>query len=222
MPLPKGFSMPSFRPFLLTALPALLSLATCSGLASAGKYNQKLDIGDAAPRWEPLPATDAKRYAAADLQGEKATVVIFTCNSCPYAQDVESRLVALHEKYKDRGVRLVAINRIEEDRLPAMREKAEQANFRFPYLFDESQQIARQFGAIYTPEFYVLDEDWRVAYMGSLDDSPNGKNVTKRYVETAIEAVLQGQQPAVTETVPIGCGVRYERQRGRRRSRENR
>ncbi len=215
--------MPAARTFFLTALAALLSLATCGVTATAGKYNPKLDIGDSAPRWEPLPATDGKRYASADVQGKQATVVVFTCNSCPYAQDVESRLVALHEKYADQGVRLVAINvnKIEEDRLPAMRSKAEQAGFRFPYLFDETQQIARQFGAIYTPEFYVLDEDWQVAYMGSLDDSPNGKQVTERYVETAIDAVLQGKPPAVTETVPIGCGVRYERERRRRRSRKN-
>ena len=123
--------MPAARTFFLTALAALLSLATCGVTATAGKYNPKLDIGDSAPRWEPLPATDGKRYASADVQGKQATVVVFTCNSCPYAQDVESRLVALHEKYADQGVRLVAINvnKIEEDRLPAMRSKPNRRAF---------------------------------------------------------------------------------------------
>ncbi|MCG8649137.1 MAG: thioredoxin family protein, partial [Pirellulales bacterium] len=138
-----------------------------------------------------------------------------TCNSCPYAVDVEDRLIALEKDYASRGVALVAINvnKVKKDLLPAMKETAEDKGFKFPYLFDESQQIAKDYGAKYTPEFFVLNQQRKVVYMGSLDDSPDGKNVAKRYVRAAVDAVLSGEQPAVSETVPIGCRVRFERQR---------
>lgn len=206
--------------FIRLTLSLAVILATCL-CADAGEFNQVLDIGDPAPTWEKLPSTDGEPHSAEMLKNKPATVVVFTCNSCPYAEDVEERLVALQENLAGQDVQIVAINvnKIEEDRLPAMKGKAEQAGFRFPYLFDETQEIAKRFGAIKTPEFYVLDRDWRVAYMGAFDDSPDGKNVTQRYVESAVAAVLAGKKPKVTETVPIGCGIRYERERGRRRSR---
>lgn len=206
--------------FRRPTLSLAVSLVACL-CAGAGEFNQVLDIGDPAPKWEKLPSTDGEPHSAEMLKDSPATVVVFTCNSCPYAQDIEERLVALQKKLAGQEVPIVAINvnKIDEDRLPAMKEKAAQAGFDFPYLFDESQQIAKEFGAIKTPEFYVLDSDWRVVYMGALDDSPDGKNVTQRYVEPAVEAVLEGKEPEVTETVPIGCGIRYERERRSRRSR---
>ncbi len=195
---------------LITLLPAVQS--------QAGKYNQKLSVGDDAPAWVNLPGIDGNKYSLGDCKDKKAVVVVFTCNSCPYAVDVEDRLIALHKKYAERGVGLIAINvnQVEEDALAAMKEKATKKKFPFVYLYDESQQIARDFGAIYTPEFYVLNEHRKVVYMGALDDSPDGKNVTVRYVEQAIEAALSGNQPQVAETPAIGCRVRYQRERRRR------
>tara|TARA_R110002049_G_scaffold4601_5_gene32738 strand:+ start:1031227 stop:1031805 length:579 start_codon:yes stop_codon:yes gene_type:complete len=184
-------------------------------VATAGEFNQVLSIGDAAPQWNDLPGVDGKLHSLSDLGERKAVVVVFTCNSCPYAVDVEDRLNALHEKYSDRSVSLVAINvnKVDDDLMPAMKEKAQQKKFQFAYLFDETQQIAKNFGAKYTPEFFVLNQDRKIAYMGSLDDSPDGKHVTKRHVESAIDAVLSGATPQVTETVPIGCRIRMERER---------
>ena len=192
----------------------LLVILTATG-SPAGKYNQTLSIGDDAPKWSELPGVDDAKHSLPDFQDKKVLVVVFTCNSCPYAVDVEDRLIALQQKYADKGVALVAINvnKVDEDALPAMKEKATQKKFPFVYLYDESQKIARDFGAVYTPEFYVLDGQRKVAYMGAMDDSPDGKNVTKRYVEAAIEAVLASTQPEVAETPAIGCRVRYERQR---------
>lgn len=189
------------------------------GAVHGGEYNQVLDVGDKAPAWEALPGVDGKQHSADDLAGKKAVVVVFTCNSCPYAVDIEERLIALNQKFSRQGVALVAINvnKVKEDLPDAMKEKAEEKGFKFAYLFDESQKIAKDFGAKYTPEFFVLDGERRVAYMGSLDDSPDGKKVTKRYVETAIESVLGGGKPEVTETVAIGCRVRFERQRRTRK-----
>jgi len=189
------------------------------GIADAGKYNRVLDIGDPAPKWQDLPGVDDQQHSLDDLSRFPVVVVAFTCNSCPYAVDVEDRLVAFHKQYSDRGVGLVAINvnKVEEDRLPAMKEKASKKGFKFSYLFDESQQIARDYGAQYTPEFFVLDRQRNVVYMGSFDDSPDGKSVNTSYVESAVKAELDGGKPEVTETVPIGCRVRLERQRRSRR-----
>ena len=102
-----------------------------------------------------------------------------------------------------------------------MKSRAKDKGYTFPYLHDESQQIAKDFGAKYTPEFYVLDQQRRIAYMGALDDSKLGSKVEQPYVELAIDAVLAGGQPEVTETAPVGCTVRYERiRRPRRRTRD--
>ena len=196
------------------------SLLLSLGPAFAGEYNQVLDIGDDAPAWRDLIGVDDQKHSLEELADSDVVVVIFTCNSCPYAVDAEDRLIALQEKYADDGVTLVAINvnKVDEDLLPAMKEKSKEKSFPFAYLFDETQQIARDYGAIFTPECYVLDADRKVRYMGALDDSPDGRSVTKKHVESAIDALLAGGQPAVTETVPIGCRVRYERTRRRRKS----
>ena len=184
-------------------------------LCVAGEFNTVLSIGDSSPSWEDLPGTDGSLHSLSDLKDQAAIVVVFTCNSCPYAVDVEDRLIALQKKYGSKGVKVIAINvnKVDEDLLPAMKEKAKEKGFNFTYLFDETQQIGKDFGAKYTPEFFVVDTASKIAYMGSLDDSPDGRNVTKRYVEKALDAVLAGEQPTITETVPIGCRVRYERVR---------
>lgn len=189
------------------------------GNADAGQYNRVLDIGDQAPEWQDLPGVDDQKHSFDELSRFPVVVVVFTCNSCPYAVDVEDRLVKLHKQYSQRGVGLIAINvnKVEEDRLPAMKEKATTKGFKFPYLFDESQKIARDYGAQYTPEFFVLDRQRKVVYMGSLDDSPDGKSVHASYVAAAVNAALEGDQPEVTESVPIGCRVRFERQRRSRK-----
>ncbi len=205
---------------MIARLTLLLMLVAAAGPAHAGRYNKVLNIGDQAPAWTELPGTDGQTHSLDDLQDKKAVVVFFTCNSCPYAMDAEDRLLVLNEKFSQRGVGVVAINvhKNEEDGLAAMKERAQEKGFKFEYLHDESQQIGAEFGAKYTPEFYVLDSQRRVAYMGALDDSPMGNKVANRYVELALEAVLSGTKPQITETAPIGCAIPYERIRRRRRA----
>lgn len=203
------------RPVLGRALTTILLAMTAAASASAGEFNQVLSIGDVAPEWKELPGVDGRSHSWEEVREAPAVVVVFTSNSCPYAVDVEERLIALHEKFADRGVAVVAINSNtgRADQLPAMRERAEEKKFRFPYLDDASQEVAKAFGATTTPEFFVLDPKRKVIYMGSLDDSPDGKEVAKRYVETALDAVLSGNAPETAETVPIGCRIRFERAR---------
>ena len=184
--------------------------------ASAGEYNEVLSIGDAAPAWRNLPGTDDAKHSLDDLREKKLVVVVFTCNSCPIASDYEDRIIALAQKHGE-NVAFVAINvnLIDDDSLPKMKERAEEKKFPFPYLFDETQQIAKDYGAIFTPQFFLLDENRKVAYMGGMDDNSNASLVTTQYLEPAIEASLRGEKPATTETVARGCRIRFSRKRPR-------
>lgn len=216
---------------------AVLIICTIHCEVTAGKFGRTLDIGKPAPAWKDLPGVDGKKHSLTDLKNE-VVVVVFTCNSCPYATDYEDRIIAFANKFcvakeapspvedqqaKKRKPRprvaLVAINvnKVDEDLLPAMKKRAAKKKFSFPYLFDETQQIAKDFGAIWTPEFFVLDKDRKVVYMGALDDSTDAKKVSKHYVQDAVLATLDGKDVSVAETPAIGCQIRWER---RRRSRK--
>ncbi|MBI3462844.1 MAG: thioredoxin family protein [Planctomycetes bacterium] len=187
----------------------------------AGEYNQMLNYGDAAPAWSNLPGVDGKQHSLADLKDKQLVVVVFTCNSCPVAVDYQDRIIAFAKKHAGPNdpVAVVAINvnKIEADSLPRMKERAEEKGFPFPYLFDETQKIARDYGATYTPEFFVLNKDRKVVYMGGMDDSSNPATVTTNYLEPAVAAALRGEKPATVETVARGCTIRYERERRKKK-----
>lgn len=190
----------------------LFVLLACSASASAGEFNKVLKVGDPAPEWKDLPGTDGKTHSLADLKGKDAVVVVFTCNSCPFAVEYEDRIIALTKSVGDKvAVVAINVNTIKEDALPEMTKRAERKKFPFVYLFDESQAIAKRFGAIYTPEFFVLDKERKVAYMGALDDTSTASNVKVRYVEEALAAVLAGKPAPKGETLARGCKIRFNR-----------
>lgn len=195
----------------------LVALLLTSGSAVAGKYNQVLEIGDKAPAWKDLEGVDGQRHSLSDLADKEVIVVVFTCNSCPVATDYEDRILGFSKKFAGQNckVGLVAINvnTLPEDRLPKMKERAEAKGFDFPYLFDETQQIGKAFGAAFTPEFFVLDRLRAVVYMGGMDDSSQVDTVKNNYLEPAVEAVLAGRSPKTAEAPAIGCRVRYGRER---------
>lgn len=192
----------------------ILVFISISSLAFAGEYNPKLSIGDAAPAWKDLPGTDGKKHSLADLKDQKVVVVVFTCNSCPIATAYEDRIIAFAKKHAGQ-IALVAINvnRVPEDNLAKMKQRADEKKFSFPYLFDESQKIAKDFGATLTPEFFVLDSNRKIAYMGGMDDNSYPDKVTANYLEPAVEAVLDGKKPATAETIARGCRIRFARER---------
>lgn len=197
----------------------MLSLLICSTSLEAGQYNAVRDIGDPAPAWKNLPGVDGKTHSLSDLKDKELVVVIFHSCSCDVAEEYEDRIKAYAEKYgKDGRVAVVAINvsRDEEDRLPAMKFRAKEHTFNFFYLFDESQKTAREFGAVWTPEFFILNKERKIAYMGSLDDKSAVRFVTEHYLEDATNALLEGKTPEVTETPAIGCRIKVERERKRR------
>jgi peroxiredoxin len=211
---------------LLVVLAAAAIAGALAGAAVAGQYNPKLSIDDPAPRWSALPGVDGKRHSAADLPADKLVVVVFTCNSCPVARDYEDRLIALAREHAEH-LRVVAINvnTIPEDRLEAMRQRSTEQKFNFPYLYDESQQIARDFGASGTPESFLLSRvhppsaptgiagERTVLYMGAFDDNANPQQVTRRYLEEAVQAALAGAKADVAETFATGCRIRFARRR---------
>lgn len=203
--------------FVRVLAAAAITLAIVSSSALAGQFNEVLKIGDAAPTWSDLPGVDGKKYSLADLKSKDVVVVIITCNSCEYAIDYEDRTIAFEKKYggPDGKVGVVAINVNDRpaDSFEKMKERAESKGFRHPYLFDASQKIAKQYGAIFTPEYYVLNKDRKIVYMGKMDDSDKPENVKVKYVELAVEAALKGQLPEVKETAPVGCMVKYKRER---------
>ena len=204
----------------ITLAPLAFAVALLlAGPSWAGKYNPTLSIGDASPTWTKLPGTDGKEHSFADLKDKDVLVLFFTCNSCGYASDYEDRIIATAGKYSGQDSKVafvgVNVNLIQEDNLDAMTARAEQKKFPFVYLFDKSQQIAKDFGGSTTPEFFVFDKDRKLVYMGSLDDNSDAKKATVNYVEQAIAAALDGKEPATTETVPIGCLIRYDRRRNR-------
>ncbi len=201
---------------LRNIIPQILLGAAFSftSLLYAGQYNAALSVGDTAPAWNNLPGTDGKQHSLDDLKQKKIVVVIFTCNSCPVAADYEDRIMAFAEKHaQEVAVVAINVNRIPEDSLPKMKERAEKRKFTFPYLFDESQQIAKDYGATFTPEFFVLNVDRKIVYMGGMDDNSKASEVKTNYLEPAIQAAMQGEKPATQETVAIGCRIRYARQR---------
>lgn len=179
---------------------------------SAAKFNKVLDIGKPAPAWSELLGVDDKRHGLADLKDAKLVVVVFACNHCPVVKTYERRLIRFVDDYRDKGVEFVAISvsRQASDQLPQMKSRASDSGFNFPYLIDPSQKIAKAYGATCTPHIFVLDQQRRIAYMGKIDDHLDESKVTERFLRDAVDALLAGKQPEVTETRQVGCDIEYE------------
>lgn len=203
---------------MIRSIPFLLMIgmtAALTAMLNAGEYNDVLSPGDAAPAWKDLPGIDGKTHSLADFQGKEAVVVVFMCVTCPAVADYEERLLAFARKHAGPGskVGLVAINvsALADDKMPQMKERAKEAGYTFPYIFDETQKTAKLYGAQYTPEFFVLDKDRKIAYMGALDDKDNPKQATKTFLDDAVAATLAGKTPAVRETLARGCRIAWAR-----------
>lgn len=175
----------------------------------------RLQIGDPAPDWKDLRGTDGKTWSAADFADSEVLVICFTSNSCLYSQDYEARMADFCRKYQNvpQGVKLVAINSSQKasDSFDRMQERAIEKKFPYPYLDDQDQSVARSWGAIFTPEFFVLNKERKVIYIGAMDDQTMADKVTKRHVEDAVDAALQGRLPEVTAVPARGCRIPFRR-----------
>ena len=161
--------------------------------------------GDEAVPFE-LPGVDDGRHALSDYADRAAVAVVFTCNHCPYARAWEDRLVGIQSDYAGRGAQLVAISSNDADKYPAdgfleMKRRAEDKGFNFPYLYDESQEVARSYGAERTPEVFLFDGDGTLSYHGTVDDNyDDPAAVRANYLRDALDAVLDGREPDPAET----------------------
>lgn len=174
-----------------------------------------LKIGDKAIAFG-LPGVDGKRHTFAGYAGKQSVVVIFTCNHCPYARAWEDRLIQIQADYAGKGVQLVAISANDavkhpDDSFPKMKERAAEKGFNFPYLYDESQEAARAYGAQRTPEVFVFDKDQVLRYQGAVDDNYEVPSAVKQpYLRQALDAVLAGKIAAVAETAAVGCTIKWK------------
>lgn len=159
-----------------------------------------------------LPGTDGETYSVDSFAEKKILVLVFTCNHCPYAQALEERLVDLYERYKDQGVAVVAINSNDAESYPEDSfEEMEEKDYPFPYLYDEDQDVAREYQAQCTPDIYVYDHHLELAYHGRFDD--NGKDpfsVGKKDLEEAVLALLRGERPDPDQKPSIGCSIKWK------------
>lgn len=194
---------------VITLLVLAMGITT---LATAQGYS----IGDKVADFT-LQNTDDKMVSLTDYNDEKGVVVIFTCNHCPFSVAYEDRIIALDKKYKKLGFPVIAINPNDpkaypSDSFEAMKVRAKDKGFTFPYLVDEQQDIFPVFGAKKTPHIYLLenkDNIFRVAYIGAIDNSARDESqVSKTYLSDAIDALIDGKQPNITETKAVGCGIK--------------
>ncbi len=195
----------------MAVVAATLGVVALFCAAPAG-YAAKLKIGDAAPAWSGITGVDDKEHGLADYKKAKLIVLVFTCNHCPVAVAYEDRLVALQKDYKAKGVQVVAVNvnNIPDDRLDAMKTRAKDKGFNFPYIYDSSQKMGHDYGATVTPHVFVLDKDRKVVYMGAVDESQNAKRAKNHYLRDALDALLEGKEPPKTVTQQFGCTIKYE------------
>ncbi|HEY8778862.1 MAG TPA: thioredoxin family protein [Solirubrobacterales bacterium] len=174
-----------------------------------------IEIGDPAPSFE-LPNVDGEAQSLGEPGAAPATVVYWTCNHCPYALAWHDRLLDVARDYADRGVRVLAVNSNDAERYPqdgpqAMRERVQaEGGWPNPYLFDESQDIARAFGAERTPDVFVFGPDLKLRYRGAPDADYDDPAQNAAWLREALDAVLEGRDPEQAETPPVGCTIKWK------------
>ncbi|GAA4359250.1 thioredoxin family protein [Hymenobacter saemangeumensis] len=193
----------------------LLSLSSFLGLLTPAGYQ----VGDSAMDFK-LKNVDGKMVSLADNKAAKGYIVVFTCNTCPYAKAYEQRIVALHQKYAPQGYPVVAINPNDPQIVPGdsfaeMQKQAKEKKYGFPYLLDETQEVARTYGATKTPHVYIITRsgaDFKVAYIGAIDNNTeDGTAATSKYVETAMSELMAGKPASTSSTKAVGCGIKWKK-----------
>jgi peroxiredoxin len=183
-------------------------------LAAISAWGQ-LNIGDKAPDFK-LKNIDGQQVGLTDFADAKGFIIVFTCNTCPYAKAYEDRILKLNDKYGPKGVPVIAINPNDPGQQPgdsyaAMQQRAREKGFTFPYLVDETQQTARAYGASRTPHVFLLSADRTVVYIGAIDNNFKSDDPgNTRYVEDAVNATLAGQSVEKEMTKAIGCAIKWK------------
>jgi peroxiredoxin len=193
---------------------ALSAFALLAVLLTSFIVKDGYKVGDTAMDFS-LKNVDGKMVSLADYKDAKGYIVIFTCNSCPYSVAYEDRIIELHEQYADKGFPVIAINPNDVEKSPKdsyelMKVRAEEKDFPFAYVYDKTQEITKAYGATNTPHVYVLDKDRTVKYIGAIDNNTRDASAAdKKYVEDAVDALMEGDDIPVTKTKAIGCTIKW-------------
>lgn len=200
--------------FLKTILSVLMAAVISAGAPVTTGYQ----VGDTATDFQ-LKNVDGKMISLSDFKDAKGYIVIFDCNTCPYSKAYNDRIIALNKKYASKGFPVITINSNDPsispgDSFDEMKSRANKKKYDFPYLFDETQEVAKAYGATNTPHVFVLSKtngENKVAYIGAIDDnSRDASSVTRKYVEEAVDALLAGKDVANTKTKAIGCTIKWK------------
>ena len=174
-----------------------------------------LNIGDKAPSTNvKMKNVDGRDVSIADVAGKEGTLVIFSCNHCPFVKAWQDRIAAIGNAAKGKGVGVIAINPNDpaayaEDSFDEMQKRAQKLGFAFPYVVDATSDVARAFGATRTPEAFLFDKDGKLVYHGAIDDSKEADQVAKRFLQDAVDELTAGKDIPVKETKFVGCGIKF-------------
>ena len=211
----------------------MLIISLC-GLVAMGRSAAALELGERAPMADvkmknasagkdeggPTPRQSGYGHAGgqlsiADAKGPKGTLVIFSCNHCPFVKGWETRIAELGNTWRKNGVGVIAVNSNDpaayaEDGFTEMQQRAKQRGFEFPYVVDATSEVGRAFGATRTPEAFLFDKDGKLAYHGTIDDNyQDASKVKDHYLRDALEALVGGKEIPVRETKAIGCSIKF-------------
>jgi len=174
-----------------------------------------MPLGTPAPGFS-LPGVDGKTWSLDSFSDAELLIVVFTCNHCPYAVASEDRLLEIQADYRDKGVRLVAISandaaKYPDDSFDEMKKRAAEKRFNFPYLYDESQEVARAYDAACTPDIFVFDRDRKLIYNGRIDDNwQKPAEVTRRDLRAVLDAALKGESVDFEHVPSMGCSIKWK------------
>lgn len=177
-----------------------------------------IPLGTVAPDFTLLDTVSGKQVSLQELTSDKATLIMFICNHCPFVKHMDEQLVSLARGYQAQGVSIIVISSNDVENYPQdapelMTKEAAALGYTFPYLYDETQEVTKAYDAACTPDFYVFDKDLKCAYRGQLDDSRpgNGKPVTGADLRNALDEILE-EQPVSAQQIPsIGCNIKWKR-----------
>lgn len=177
-----------------------------------------IDLGSPAADFKLHDVIAGNDRSLTDLKSPVATVIMFICNHCPYVKHINTELVRLANDYIPKGISFVAINSNDyaafpEDSPENMRKVAAELKYPFPYLIDESQQVAKAYEAVCTPDFFIYDADLKLVYRGQLDDSRPSNQISSdgRDIRAALDAILSGQKPSPRQRPSIGCNIKWKK-----------
>ena len=176
-----------------------------------------MPLGTQAPDFTLPDTVSSKDLSLQDLKGERATLIMFICNHCPFVKHIQYELVKLGQEYPAKGVSIVAISSNDVDNYPDdspqnMKILADSLGYRFPYLYDETQLVAKAYDATCTPDFFIFDKDLKCVYRGQLDDSRPGNNipVTGSNIRNALTSILSGNEVSRLQKPSVGCNIKWK------------